>query len=256
MLSQSESRLLHALKARSGREKHAAFAVDGIRVVEELLAAGLDLKFAVVSPTLEDSARGRTLLENLGARTAVRTVTDRELRELAETETPQGVIAVARIPSAELDAVKPAAGALALVLDAVQDPGNLGTLIRTADAFAAACVIALPGTVDYWNSKVVRAAAGSAFRVPLVSAKDDQAWRWLADHGFAICGADMDGTDVRELGLNGRIALVAGNEGSGLRRETRSRVTRTVAIPMPGRAESLNVAVATGILLYELNRTK
>lgn len=256
MLSQSESRLLHALKARSGREKHTAFAVDGIRVVEELLAAGLDLKFAVVSPTLEDSARGRTLLENLGARTAVRTVTDRELRELAETETPQGVIAVARIPSAELDAVKPAAGALALVLDAVQDPGNLGTLIRTADAFAAACVIALPGTVDYWNPKVVRAAAGSAFRVPLVSAKDDQAWQWLADHGFAICGADMDGTDVRELGLSGRIALVAGNEGSGLRRETRSRVTRTVAIPMPGRAESLNVAVATGILLYELNRTK
>jgi len=255
MLSQSETRLLHALKSRAGREKHGAFAVEGVRVVEDLLAARIDLKFAVVSPTLEDSARGRALIEALEGRTTVRRLADHELRAQAETETPQGVIAVALASHASLASIKLRAAALVLVLDAIQDPGNLGTLIRSADAFAADCVIALPGTVDYWNPKVVRAAAGAAFRVPLVHAAADELWAWLAQHAFTICGADIQGESIAGAQLTGNIALVAGNEGSGLRRETREHVTRTVTIPMPGRAESLNVGVAAGILLYELSRT-
>jgi TrmH family RNA methyltransferase len=254
MLSQSEARLLHALKSRAGRDKHGAFAVEGVRVVEDLIGSGIDLKFAVVSPTLEDSARGRALIEALDARTTVRRLKDPELRDHAETETPQGVIAVALAPQHSLTGIRVRAGALVLVLDAIQDPGNLGTLIRSADAFAAACVIALPGTVDYWNPKVVRAAAGAAFRVPLVHADADDAWSWLAQHDFTVCGADMNGESIADAKLSGNLALVAGNEGAGLRRETRDHVTRTVAIPMPGRAESLNVAVAAGILLYELSR--
>jgi RNA methyltransferase, TrmH family len=255
MLSQGETRLLHALKSRAGRDKHGAFTVEGVRAVEDLVAAGIDLKFAVVSPTFEDSVRGRALTAALETRTSVRRLKDHELGALAETETPQGVIVVALAPQQTLAAVKPTSGSLVLVLDAIQDPGNLGTLIRSADAFGAACVIALPGTVDYWNPKVVRAAAGSAFRVPLIHAETVEAWAWLAQHEFTVFGADMQGESVADVRASGNVALVAGNEGSGLRRETREHVTRTIAIPMPGRAESLNVGVAAAILLYELGRT-
>lgn len=255
MLSPSESKLLHALKSRSGREKHGAFVVEGVRVVEDLLAAGVDLKFAAASPTLEDSKRGQALLEALSARTTVHRLSEVQLRALAETETPQGVIVVARIPVRTLAQVKLTDRCLVLVLDAIQDPGNLGTLIRSADAFAADCVIGLPGTVDYWNPKVVRSAAGAAFRVPLINAPAEEVWQWLTAEGFIVCGADMTGTRVEDLKLSGRVALIAGNEGSGLRQETRAHVSQMVSIPMPGRAESLNVGVAAAILLYELSRT-
>jgi RNA methyltransferase, TrmH family len=255
MLSQGETRLLHALKSRAGRDKHGAFMVEGVRAIEDLVAAGIDLKFAVVSPTFEDSIRGRALTEALELRTTVRRLKDHELRALSETETPQGVLAVAFAPKRMLSDIQLRAASLVLVLDAIQDPGNLGTLIRSADAFAVTCVIALPGTVDYWNPKVVRAAAGSAFRVPLIHAETDETWAWLAQHDFTVFGADMQGESVADARASGNLALVAGNEGSGLRRETREHVTHTIAIPMPGHAESLNVGVAAGILLYELSRT-
>ena len=256
MSNKSEANLIHALKSRSGREKHDAFVVEGVRVVEDLIAAGIDLKFAVVAPSLEDSRRGRALAEALAARTTVRDVREAELRALGATETSQGVIAVARIPHARLDAVRLTERALVLVLDGVQDPGNLGTLIRTAEAFAASCVLALPGTVDYWNPKVVRAAAGAAFRVPLIAEPPQRVWDWLAENGFTVCGADARGASAAQTPCPPRPALVVGNEGGGLRAETRSHVAMLIAIPMPGRAESLNVAVATGILLYELSRTE
>lgn len=255
MLTASETRLLHALKSRSGREKHRAFLVEGVRVVEELVGSAIDLKFAVAAPSLEDSRRGRALAEWLAANTLVRNVREAELKPLADTETPQGVIAVAGMPQHALSDIGLAARALVLVLDAVQDPGNLGTLIRSADAFGAAGVVALPGTVDFWNPKVVRAAAGSAFRVRLVSESAEPVWQWLAAHDVTVCGADVRGIGIADARIGERAALVVGNEGGGLRKETRAHVNSMLAIPMTGRAESLNVAVAAGILLYELSRT-
>lgn len=254
MLTKAESRLLHALKTRSGRDKHHVFVIEGVRVVEEAMNAGVDLKFAIVSPTLADNRRGAALAERLEERTTVRRASESELRDVAETETPQGVLAVAAIPQLELAQLPIRARGVVLVLDAVQDPGNLGTLLRSADAFAAACVIALPGTVDYWNPKVVRAAAGATFHVPLISAAEHQVWEWLSVNGFMICGADMTGAEPNVAVLGPRVALVVGNEASGLRKETRGHVQEMLAIPMPGRAESLNVAVAAGILLYELSK--
>lgn len=255
MLSSAETRLLHAVKSRAGREKNAAFAVEGVRVVEDLIAARADLKFAVVSPSFEDTKRGRALIQALEPSTPVRRVSEAELRDLADTDTPQGIVAVAKISSHSLANLKVSAHATVLVLDAVQDPGNLGTLIRTADAFACDAVVALPGTVDFWNPKVLRSAAGAAFRVPLVSAAAADTWAWLEQGQFEICGADMAGTPAAATSYARRTSLVVGNEGAGLRAETRDHVTQLISIPMPGRAESLNVAIAAAILLYELSRT-
>ena len=178
------------------------------------------------------------------------------LAQVTETETPQGVLAVARIPRYAVSDVRIERESVLLVLDAVQDPGNLGTLIRSADAFGAAAIIALSGTTDFWSPKVVRSAAGAAFRRPLINLGDDEAWRWLADHDVLVCGADMNGVAVDSLQLEKAVALVVGNEGSGLREATRAHVTQVVAIPMRGATESLNVAVAASILLYEFSRRR
>jgi TrmH family RNA methyltransferase len=254
MLTKADVKLVHALKSRRGRDKHGLFLAEGVRVVEDLLASAIDLQFALVSTTLGDTARGRTLIAELRDATTVKEVTERELNDVAETESPQGVLAVARIRETPLDDVLLASDAVILVLDAVQDPGNLGTLIRSADAFGAAAVVALPGTADYWSSKVIRSTVGAAFRIPLVSAREDEVWAWLGQNDAAICGADMDGKPIESIELEGRVAVVVGNEGAGLREETRKQLTQLVSIPMRGHAESLNVAVAAGILLYELSR--
>jgi RNA methyltransferase, TrmH family len=253
MLTKADAKLVHALKNRRGREKHGLFLAEGVRVVEDLVTSGIDLQFAVISATLGDSDRGRALVEALRGKTQVKEVDDRALNDVAETETPQGVIAVARIRDVSLADIALTANAVVLVLDAIQDPGNLGTLIRSADAFGAAGVIALPGTTDYWSSKVIRSTVGAAFRIPLVNTSDEEAWSWLEKNSVTIYGADMHGTPVRELAVGGRVALVVGNEGGGLREETRAKLTSIVSIPMRGNAESLNVAVAAGILLYEFS---
>jgi RNA methyltransferase, TrmH family len=139
-----------------------------------------------------------------------------------------------------------------LLLDAVQDPGNLGTLVRTAEALGVAAVVALPGTVDPWNAKAVRSAAGSLFRVPVLPATWKEARARLAGSGYRLLAAEVGGAPV--AAVHGRVGLVVGNEGAGLSAAVRAGVDGRVGIPLQGRAESLNVAAAAAILLYELMR--
>jgi TrmH family RNA methyltransferase len=163
------------------------------------------------------------------------------------------VLAVAEIPRAGLDSISLAQEpAVVLVLDAVQDPGNFGTLVRTAEALGAAGVVVLPGTVDPWNPKSVRAAMGSSFRLPVVEADWDALEPWLRGHG-AVTVASAVGAPPPDS-LPRRAALVLGNEGAGVSADTLRRAGLTLGIPLRGRAESLNVAAAGAILLHELLR--
>lgn len=255
VLSRADARRIEALQRRKSREREGLFVAEGVRVVEELLASDTVLRHVVVSPSLEDSARGRALLEHAVERTTVLHTNDVELRRLTGTETSQGVLAVAEIPHRALNDIALSARTTVLVLDAVQDPGNLGTLIRTADAFAVAGVIALEGTVDCWNPKVVRAAAGSLFRAPVVYASADDVHDWFTANEIVGYGADAAGANVDTVTTAPRAALIVGNEGAGLGAGARALAQRSVAIPMPGHAESLNVAVAAGILLHVFTRT-
>ena len=255
MLSRREERLLRSLRQRKGREAEGLFLAEGVRAVEDLAASPLPLRLAVAASTLGDTARGRALLDLLAAQgVAVRETGERELAALADTETPQGILAVAQIPSASLDDLRVAAEpAVVLVLDAVQDPGNFGTLVRTAEALGAAGVVALPGTVDPWNPKSVRAAMGASFRLPVVAAGWDALAPWLAERGVTTLAAAADGEPLDEP-RPARAALVLGNEGAGVSEQTRARADRVVGIPLRGRAESLNVAAAGAVLMYELLR--
>lgn len=254
MLTRREERLLRTLRQRRAREEEGLFLAEGVRTVEDLVASPLAVRFAVAASTLGDTPRGRGLVSAMEARgIAVHEVEERAFRDWADTETPQGVLAVAEIPRAGLAAI-PLDGdpAVVLVLDAVQDPGNFGTLVRTAEALGAAGVAALPGTVDPWNPKSVRAAMGSSFRLPVVEADWDALEPWLRGHGVVTVASAVGAPPPDSLPR--RAALVLGNEGAGVSADTLRRADLTLGIPLRGRAESLNVAAAGAILLHQLLR--
>ena len=170
----------------------------------------------------------------------------------SETESPQGVLAIAEIPDRSLATLDVGETARLVVLDAVQDPGNVGTILRTAAALGATAAVALPGTVDLWNAKVVRSAMGAGFHFPVFSATWSELDVFRKEHGVALWGTDSSGTALAELRAPARLALVVGNEGGGLSDEARSRADVLAALPIGAVVESLNVAVATGIFLYQL----
>lgn len=252
-LSEREEKQLRALHRRKEREAEGRFLAEGIRVVEDLLASPLGSEWALLSSSLEDNERGARLVGELERRGIPRRVVDaRHFDRLAATENSQGVIVVAGIPAGGWDSIATAPDSVVLLLDAVQDPGNFGTMVRTAEALGAAGLVALTGTVDPWNPKSIRSAAGSSFRLPIVSASWTEAATWLRGRGYSLLVAEAGGPPVRPGG--GRVGLVVGNEGAGVAPEIRAGVDGTVGIPLRGRAESLNVAAAAAILLYELTR--
>lgn len=247
--------LIRHLHLRKGRERRGLALAEGVRLVEEVIAAGVPLRAAVISPALEATPRGKALADLLRARAPrIEDVTDRALAELAATEHPQGVLAVIEPPAWKTDQIAVGPDTVALMLDGVQDPGNVGTLIRSAWALGAAGVLALPGTTDLGNPKVLRATMGAAFRLPVVALPVPDALDWCAAHPVEVWVAAADGAPVASVSRAGPVALVVGNEGAGVSREVARRATRRVAVPLRPGAESLNVAVAAGILLYEVLR--
>ena len=245
---------LRALHRRKGREEAGEFLVEGVRQVEDLLGSPVVPRLVVISPSLEDTPRGRELAARVREATETAEVGDAELAQLATTDTPQGILAIAAIPRVALSDIDLGERSLVIVLDAVQDPGNFGTIVRSADAFGAALIAALPGTVDPWNPKAVRSSAGSSLRVPIVETDLDPLLVHLRSQGATLLGADMHGEDVERSVRTGSVALALGNEGAGLSDGVRAACDRLVSVPIAGAAESLNVGVAAGILMYLLSR--
>jgi TrmH family RNA methyltransferase len=238
------------LQRRKARERSGRFVAEGVRTVEELLKSTLAIDGVLVAESATQAPRTAQLLAQAADRRApVVTVSDREFDSAAGTEAPQGVLAVAKVPEFTVASL-PASGVRLLVLDAVQDPGNVGTILRTAAALGVTATVALPGTVDLWNAKVVRSAMGSHFVHPTFSWTVDALAPILADRGIPLWGADAAGTPLPEVEVPSQWALAVGNEGAGLSPAVQSLVAGTVALPISPTVESLNVAVATGILLF------
>lgn len=230
------------------------FVVEGIRATEELARSPLAIEGVLAAPKLGESPRGVALRDLLVSRDVpISDVTDREFASATETDSPQGVLAVVRIPERSLNDLRSSPVLRLLVLDAVQDPGNVGTMLRTAAAMGASAAIALPGTVDVWNAKVVRSAMGAHFHFLAFHTTWSDLQAFLQDTGTALWGADTSGTPLPDInGIPQRLALAVGNEGAGLSAELKPHIAQVVSIPLAAVVESLNVAVATGILLYEL----
>ncbi len=245
--------LARDLKRRKARERQSLFVAEGVRAVEELLQASLVVRGALASSALDRTPRGVALRAALAAR-GIETadVAESDFLSAADTEHPQGILAVAQVPALALGDLLPGAVARVLVLDGIQDPGNVGTLVRTAAALGATAVFALPGTADIWNAKAVRSAVGAQFRIPALHLSVAEALAWLLAHAVALWGADAHGVPVGSVPAPARLAIAVGNEGAGLSAEVRAAASQRVALPMAAGVESLNVAVAAGITLYAL----
>jgi TrmH family RNA methyltransferase len=246
--------LARDLRRRKARERAGLFVAEGVRAVEELLRSPVRIRGVLTAPQLADAPRGAALLSALAARSDFdrAELSEREFASAAETESPQGVLAVAEIPHRSLGDFTGSDPLTLLVLDAVQDPGNVGTIVRTAAALGATATIALPGTVDLWNAKVVRSGMGTHFTHPALHATAEELEAFLGSTGTELWCADARGEQVGIRPRPSRLALAVGNEGGGLSAATRERADALVALPIAADVESLNVAVAAGILLYTL----
>lgn len=245
--------LARDLGRRRARERQGLFTAEGVRAVEELARSALKVRGVLVAPQLADAPRGAALIGTLrAAGVEVAEVSPAEFSSAAETESPQGVLAIAEIPGHSLDTLHLPERARLVVLDGVQDPGNVGTILRTAAALCATAAVALPGTVDLWNAKVVRSAMGASFHFPVLHATWEALDPFRQQHAVALWGADAAGVALDTLHPPPRLALVVGNEGAGLSADARQRIDTFAALPIGSVVESLNVAVATGIFLYQL----
>jgi TrmH family RNA methyltransferase len=247
--------LARDLRRRKARERHGLFVAEGIRSVDELLRSPLKVRGALFTEQLAEDPKANELLERLrAARVPTEQVGQHEFDSAAETESPQGILSIAEAPAGRLGDLPRTESLRLLVLDAVQDPGNVGTILRTAAAFGVTATFSLPGTVDLWNAKVVRSGMGAHFHHPCLTGTWDELDAFRRDRAMNVWAADAGGESVTGLTPPARLALLVGNEGAGLSSQSRERADRFVALPIAAAVESLNVAVATGILLYELRR--
>ena len=231
--------------------------LEGVRLIEEALAAGLEFTGALVAPELARTTRGQSLTAELTSHgVKVEEVGSRVFSDLAGIVTPQGILAVVQPRAWSLADVS---GGPLLVVDGVQDPGNVGTLIRTAHALGASASLLLRGSADPMNPKALRAAMGATFRHPVVQLDDAPFITWARAHDIKLWAAAADGVPLPQAldaQASGKelIAVIVGNEGAGIRPQLNAIAAQRVAIPLARGAESLNVAVAAGILLYEVLR--
>lgn len=247
--------LARDLKRRKGRERRSLFVAEGVRAVEELLRSSLVVRGVLLTPQLLESARGSALETLLAARGAtVEQVDEDELASAAHTESPQGVLAIVETPEHQLASIPLTGATRIVILDGIQDPGNAGTILRTAAALGAQGVVALPGTVDLWNPKVVRGSMGVHFRLPLVQATLAELFGLLESAKVSLWGTAADGENIGGTDAPERLAIALGNEGAGLSAELRDRCDLLISIPIDPAVESLNVAVAAGVILHELRR--
>lgn len=245
--------LARDLKRRKARERRSQFVAEGVRTVEELLRSPLAVRGVLRTAAMADSPRGAALLDALARRNVECVeVDEKDFISAADTEHPQGILAVADVPARTLASLTLADTTRLLVLDAIQDPGNAGTLVRTAAAVGAAAVIALPGTADLWNAKSVRSGVGAHFRLPAIHATHEETLAYLNSQKVTLWGADAGGEPVDRVKPPRRLALAVGNEGAGLGEGVRAASEKIVGLPMAGEVESLNVSVAAGIMLWAL----
>jgi TrmH family RNA methyltransferase len=251
-ISKNEIKHVRSLSQKKYRQSEQKFVVEGWRALKEVLSSSAKVELVGILSRYIDDPDYRVILSKLEERGAeVRELTEKELDALADTVHAQGVIAVVQQKKHSLDANLLKKASLVVVADSVSDPGNLGSIIRSSDWFNIDMLLLGKGCVELFNDKVIRSTVGSIFHLPIVEGVDlPSTLRMLKEHGFLVIALSGDGKHgYDELSISGKLAIVLGSEAHGVSGEVRALADDVVRIPKYGKAESLNVGVACGIVL-------
>ena len=241
--------------ARAERTRDGYLAIESVRIVEEAIRSGLRFRAVFFAESAQPTAR--RLLPQIGSQVETLLVPDRLFADVVATESPQGVAALVHLTDFDLEDGLRTPQPLLLLAAGIQDPGNLGTMVRSAEAFGAAGVLLGEKTVSPFNPKVVRAAAGSLFRLPVISVAAAEAIGTLRSRGLRVVAASSHkGTRLDQAKLDGPLALVVGSEAAGVPKDLLKLADELVMIPHAPRVESLNAGVAASIVLYEAARQR
>ena len=257
--SKQNARLKELRKALThpGKNERGLVGIEGPNLVAEAIRTGLHVDSIFVGG---ESIAVKIAPQEIIANIEVLLVSEESLKAILVTESPQPVAALIEPPKWEWSNVlstRADSAALIVIFAGIQDPGNLGTILRSAEAFGASGAICLTGTVTAWNPKAVRASAGSVFRVPVLSVGEEEALEQLRKAGVRVLTTAVKAAQAADnVDLVSPVALVIGNEGNGVPTELAARADGAITIPCPGPVESLNAAVAASVLLYEAARQR
>ena len=258
--SAANPRIREAVRIRERRHAHGQnlFVIEGSRIIGTAIGANVDIREVFFTDRFASQREGRAILSGAEKKgTFFFAVADHVLNKITDTETPQGIAAVVSYEISSLDRLHVQKNPLFAVADGIQEPGNLGTIIRTADASGIDAVILLEGTCDVFIPKVIRATAGSIFHVPIARAKADTFLKWLHDAKIKLAATSADAEEsVFDAELVGPVAFVFGNEARGVSETIRKSADIFFKVPIYGNAESLNVATSAAVCLYEAVRQR
>lgn len=242
---------INLLKTRKGRWAKGAYLIEGHKMALEAIKEGGLLTKLIINVDLFEAPEIESLTSSIDANTEVIKVSSKLFSRITAMDSPQGVIALIKMINRTAREL-PSKGRF-LFLDGLQDPGNCGTIVRSADAFGFDGLILGPGSVDPYNSKSVQASMGSIFRLPLYFAQDGVSdLGALKAKGYILASTSMEGSVVlKEYQFTDRDIIVIGNEGSGISKTIFDICDSRISIPMPGKAESLNAGVAASLIMYE-----
>lgn len=244
---------IKSLYRKKERMKSKSFIIEGIKIIEEAIDHSYPIKNIIYTDKLMDTKGGPEFYQTIRDREELIYVGNNIFKEISDTENPQGVLAIAKFQFEDLDKLKDKENPALIFLDRLQDPGNMGTIIRTADAFNFDGLIITDGSVDPYNPKVVRATMGSIFRLPIYYIEDSlRGLNKLKENRLRIFSTSLEGSlPIYDIDYTDGFILVIGNESTGVSDEIFSLSDRLIRIPMPGKAESLNAGVAASIIMYE-----
>jgi len=260
VITSSQNNLIKEIKSldkRKYRDEKGLFIAEGIRFVGEALEESADISYIVVSEKLPDIKGGIEILKDIEAQgIKYYRTTEKIFKDISNTESPQGILAVIKAKKLDFEDIVQEHNKI-IILEGLQDPGNMGTIIRTADAAGMTGIIISEGCVDIYNPKVLRSTMGSVFHLPVYQCKDIvNTLKLIKTRGIKIYATHLKGNQsCHDLKMDGDVAIIIGNEANGINDETAGLADVLVRIPMPGKAESLNASVAAGILMYEVVRT-
>ncbi|MBY2475559.1 RNA methyltransferase [Clostridioides difficile] len=245
-----------ALLKSKNRNKELKFIIEGYRIVVLALECSANLDYVFINEDFENKKEHVELLEDLDKKnTKIYKTTNKNFKELVDTENTQGIIGVVSFKEKNLKENINDKDKFVLILDRIQDPGNMGTIIRTADSAGVDAIIALKGCVDIYNPKVIRSTMGSIFDMNIINASQDDTVDMLKSLDFNIVSSYLNTDNFYDkIDYGSKVALVIGNEANGINEELVSKSDILVKIPIYGKAESLNAAISSAILMYEIKK--